>query len=246
MEESLNKRRWLSTQERISLLRVAKAFMNNGKQWQAELVTSNFNQNIEQSTPFNTVINGEELNSIEKVQAKDRRIYANLLWQGVPNKTPEAYQQGMRINREYYDLQGNQIDFSAPLQSGDLLIARIDVQSSVFRFPEALVVDLLPAGFELENQNLLNASVDLDSITIDQMNIGNYFRTYRVDYEEYRDDRFVSAVSLVPWSSTTLFYLVRAVTPGTYSLPNSYVEDMYRPDNQAMSYSPGSVTITGQ
>ncbi|MDX1341527.1 MAG: hypothetical protein R3227_04210, partial [Reinekea sp.] len=75
-------------------------------------------------------------------------------------------------------------------------------------------------------------------------NVGDYFRSYRIDYEEYRDDRYVAAVSLVPYNATTLFYLARAVTPGTYALPNSYIEDMYRPENNALGYSPGTVTIT--
>jgi uncharacterized protein YfaS (alpha-2-macroglobulin family) len=246
MEESLANRRWLSTQERLSLLKLAKAFIKDGNSWQAELITNTFSQTIEQTTPFNTVINGSDLNSIERINALDRRIYANVLWQGVPEDTPEAYQQGMSIQRNFYDLQGDEIDFSSPIQSGDLLIVRLDLKSSEYRFPEALVVDLLPAGFELENQNLLNASVNLDSISINQVNVGDYFRNYKVDYEEYRDDRYVSAVSLVPWSNTTLFYLARAVTPGTYALPNSYVEDMYRPENQALGFSPGKITITGQ
>jgi uncharacterized protein YfaS (alpha-2-macroglobulin family) len=246
MEDSLANRRWLSTQERLSLLRVAKAFMKDGKTWQAELMTSAFSQTIKQETPFNSVISGSDLDSIESIKAEDRRVYANVLWQGVPANTPEAYQHGMSIYRNFYDLKGNEIDLSAPIESGDLIIVRIDVKSLEYRFPEALVVDLLPAGFELENQNLLNASVDLDSITIDQMNIGEYFRSYRVEYEEYRDDRYVSTVSLVPWSPTTLFYLARAVTPGIYAMPNSYIEDMYRPENQALGSSPGIITIIGQ
>jgi uncharacterized protein YfaS (alpha-2-macroglobulin family) len=243
LEDLITKRRWMSTQERISLLRVAKGFLKDGQNWRANIITSAFDQKIDQSTPFNTVINGDELKSIETIDAKERRIYANLLWQGVPLETPEARQNGMTIYRDYYDLKGNSIDFDEPIDSGTLIIARIDVKSLEYRFPEALVVDLLPAGFELENQNLLNASVNLDEISIDNVNVGEYFRNYRVDYQEYRDDRYVSSVSLVPWSSTTLFYLVRAVTPGTYSLPNSYVEDMYRPENHALSFSPGSLTV---
>ena len=39
-----------------------------------------------------------------------------------------------------------------------------------------------------------------------------------------------------------LAYLVRAVTPGTYRLPASSVEDMYRPSLRART-AMGSVTI---
>jgi uncharacterized protein YfaS (alpha-2-macroglobulin family) len=243
LESAMADRRWLSTQERISLVKVARAFFENGSNWQGEIVTDDFTQTLDRDKPFNTIISGEQLGSIQAITATDKKLYANLLWQGVPSKAPEPYQLGMTISREYYDLDGNRVTFDGSVRSGDLFVARINVKGLDRRYPEALVVDLLPAGFELENQNLLNASVNLDELEIDGNNVGEFFRSYRVDFQEYRDDRYVSAVSLTSWSATTLFYLVRAVTPGEYALPNAYVEDMYRPYYQAMSYTPGKVTI---
>lgn len=243
LEAAMADRRWLSTQERISLVKVARAFFENGSDWQGEIVTTDFSQSLDRDQPFNTLLSGEQLSTIQAITASDKKLYANLLWQGVPSKAPEPYQLGMTISREYYDLDGNRVTFDSPVNSGDLFVARINVQGLERRYPEALVVDLLPAGFELENQNLLNASVNLDELEIDGNNVGEFFRSYRVDFQEYRDDRYVSAVSLTSWSPTTLFYLVRAVTPGEYALPNAYVEDMYRPYYQAMSYTPGKVTV---
>src|SRR3546814_15700790 len=49
-------------------------------------------------------------------------------------------------------------------------------------------------------------------------------------HEEYRDDRYVAALKLGAGRTARLFYLVRAVTPGTYTVPPPLVEDMYRPD----------------
>ena len=243
LETALQRRRWMSTQERIALVRLAKAYQRDGNQWQATLIAQSFTQPLNQSEPFNSVIDADQLRDLQSINASEQKLYTSLRWQGVPKTAPSAQQNGMTINRQYYNLQGQRIDFNTPVTSGDLIIVRIDVQSKEYRFPEALVVDLLPAGFELENQNLLNASVDLDGINIEGKNVGDYFRSYRVDYEEYRDDRYLAAVSLVPYSSTTLFYLARAVTPGDYALPNSYVEDMYRPENNALSYSPGRVEV---
>jgi len=243
LEESLGKRRWYSTQERIALLRLAKAFLADGNEWQANLITDTLNQSIEKTSPFNTIINNDELVSIQSIEAGEQKVYATISWQGVPETAPTPYEKGMTINRQFYSLDGKRIDFKNPIKSGELIIARIDAQSIDYRFPEALVVDLLPAGLELENQNLLNASVNLDEIVIEDKNVGDYFRSYRVEYEEYRDDRYIAAISLTSWSPTTLFYLARAVTPGTYAFPNSYIEDMYRPENQAIGYTPGSITI---
>ena len=42
---------------------------------------------------------------------------------------------------------------------------------------------------------------------------------------------------------TSLAYIVRAVSPGTFRLPAASVEDMYRPDYRARSET-GTVTIT--
>lgn len=243
LEQALAERRWMSTQERISLVRLARAFSMNGQSWQGTIVTDSFTQPLNQDTAFNTLLNAEQLASLQRIDAGDKRLYANLNWQGVPLKAPEPYQLGMRIDRQYYDLDGQRIDFTQPVKSGTLLIARVSAQGLENRYPEALIVDLLPAGFELENQNLLNASVNLDDIQIEGENVGEFFRNWRVEFQEYRDDRFVAGVSLNAYSPTRLFYLVRAVTPGQYALPNAYVEDMYRPEFQSMSYTPGQVTI---
>ena len=62
-----------------------------------------------------------------------------------------------------------------------------------------------------------------------------------------RDDRFVAALDL-PTANTigaqnfAVAYLVRAVTPGRYSLPGSFVEDMYRPQYHARG-ALSSITI---
>ena len=58
-----------------------------------------------------------------------------------------------------------------------------------------------------------------------------------IKHSEYRDDRFVAAVSLQRWRSTDLFYLVRVVSPGTYTVPPPYLEDMYRPEIRAIGIS---------
>lgn len=41
-----------------------------------------------------------------------------------------------------------------------------------------------------------------------------------------------------------MFYLVRAVTPGTYTVPPSLVEDMYRPDLRGVGRTnPATITV---
>jgi uncharacterized protein YfaS (alpha-2-macroglobulin family) len=51
-------------------------------------------------------------------------------------------------------------------------------------------------------------------------------------YSEFRDDRFTAAFDRKAGDKAvfTVAYVVRAVSPGRYVLPQAYVEDMYRPD----------------
>lgn len=51
----------------------------------------------------------------------------------------------------------------------------------------------------------------------------------RVKHREYRDDRYVAALRLDS-APINLVYMVRVVTPGRYTVPGTFVEDMYRPE----------------
>jgi uncharacterized protein YfaS (alpha-2-macroglobulin family) len=145
---------------------------------------------------------------------------------------PTAYSDGFSIKRDYFDIDGQAIDLNA-LKGGELMLVRITVTAEDHT-PDALVVDLLPAGLELENQNLANASVDLSKVAIDGVELKEWRGKANVEHVEYRDDRFVVALALDEYASTDLFYLARAVTPGLYRVPPPFIEDMYRPYRHAL------------
>jgi len=51
---------------------------------------------------------------------------------------------------------------------------------------------------------------------------------------QYRDDRFVAALDIGDKNREfKLAYLVRAVTPGNYTVPAVHIEDMYKPQYRA-------------
>ncbi|MDE2382884.1 MAG: hypothetical protein KGL71_11845, partial [Xanthomonadaceae bacterium] len=65
-----------------------------------------------------------------------------------------------------------------------------------------------------------------------------------LNHEEFRDDRYVAALKLQAGSPAKLFYLVRAVTPGSYTVPPPLVEDMYRPELRGVGKSvPDRITV---
>ena len=55
---------------------------------------------------------------------------------------------------------------------------------------------------------------------------------------------YTAALALDPGRRARVFYLVRAVTPGTYTVPPSLVEDMYRPQLRGVGRSnPSTITV---
>ncbi|HAZ4080138.1 TPA: alpha-2-macroglobulin family protein [Escherichia coli] len=114
----------------------------------------------------------------------------------------------------------------------DLALVWLQVKASN-SVPDALVVDLLPAGLELENQNLANGGASLEQSGGEVQNLLNQMQQASIKHIEFRDDRFVAAVAVDEYQPVTLVYLARAVTPGTYQVPQPMVESMYVPQWRA-------------
>jgi uncharacterized protein YfaS (alpha-2-macroglobulin family) len=92
------------------------------------------------------------------------------------------------------------------------------------QFGRVMVADYLPAGFEIDNPRLVSSGeIGILSWITDA---GEPVDT------QFRDDRFTAAFDRNEESAPvfTVAYIVRAVSPGTYVLPQAKVEDMYRPD----------------
>ena len=111
------------------------------------------------------------------------------------------------------------------------------------RSPDLLVVDLLPAGLELENQNLSHA-IKLDSIIFDGKPASEWQKKINILHQEFRDDRYVAAIDVGYRGTSYLFYLARAVTPGKYLVPAPLVENMYQPDKNAVGDTLDTIEIT--
>ena len=90
---------------------------------------------------------------------------------------------------------------------------------------------MLPAGLEIES--VLTPEDGLGPVQWDgSRRNGQFPFVGELSYPrvaEARDDRFVAAIDLRNGDGFTFAYMARAVTPGAYTLPGAYVEDMYRP-----------------
>jgi uncharacterized protein YfaS (alpha-2-macroglobulin family) len=231
--ELTKQRRWLSTQERNALFKAALASKTAATEKLLALIRSaSFEQTIEREKPFRSILDFDQLASIESISAQVNTLYASLEIIGNRSDLPTPYSDGFSIKRDYFDIDGRAIDLNA-LKGGELMVVRLSVTAEDHT-PDALVVDLLPAGLELENQNLTNASVDLSKVAIDGVELKDWRSKAGVEHVEYRDDRFVVALTLDEHGTTDLFYLARAVTPGLYRVPPPFIEDMYRPYRHAL------------
>ncbi len=167
----------------------------------------------------------------------ERSVDAVLTAIGVPLAPPAAGGSGYRIERAYYDLEGRRIDPSGVAQ-GKRMIAIVTVRAEQKRAARLIVDDPLPAGFEIDNPNLLKAG---DIAGIPWLDV-----VQAPAHKEFRADRFVAAVerSKDDPLQFQLAYVVRAVSPGVFMHPAASVEDMYRPQQRAWT-GQGRVEVTG-
>ena len=105
------------------------------------------------------------------------------------------------------------------------------------QFGRVIVADYLPAGFEIDNPSLVSSG---ETGTLAWIADGA-----EPVNTEFRDDRFTAAFERNQESSPvfTVAYVVRAVSPGRYVLPQAIVEDMYRPDRFGRTAT-GAIEIT--
>jgi uncharacterized protein YfaS (alpha-2-macroglobulin family) len=138
-------------------------------------------------------------------------------------------------------MDGRPLDLTA-LQSGELVLVHLGVAAKQ-RVPDALVVDLLPAGLELENQNLGQSSASLEDAGSSVKEWLQSMQNAAIKHQEFRGDRYVAAIDVNGYDTTHLLYLARAVTPGSYRVPPPQVESMYRPNWQALGETPARMVV---
>ncbi len=139
---------------------------------------------------------------------------------GVPRDPLPAAATGFSLTRTFYSEAGAVTDLEAVKQN-DRFVVLIEGRAENDREQQALVVDLLPAGFEIENSALGGDGADRSFAFLPPLS--------ETAFTAARDDRYVAALDLAGRQHFAVAYLVRAVTPGRFALPGSFVEDMYRP-----------------
>ena len=142
---------------------------------------------------------------------------------GAPLVPEPAADRGFRIERAYYTLDGQKTEISKVKQNQRFVVV-LKVTEPQPKFARLILADYLPAGFEIDNPRLVSSG---DTGTLSWIE-----NAVEPAHSEFRDDRFSAAFDRKAGDPAmfAVAYVVRAVSPGRYVLPQAYVEDMYRPD----------------
>ncbi len=140
---------------------------------------------------------------------------------GIPATPPAASNNGFSISRTFYNLDGSESDL-ADITQNDRFIVVLNLAPAQLGSGQYLVVDPLPAGFEIENPDLSQGA-----------NVSDFpwLSVNTPSHVESRTDQYVAAFRYT--SDVVNFataYMVRATSPGSFVLPGATVEDMYRPE----------------
>jgi uncharacterized protein YfaS (alpha-2-macroglobulin family) len=152
----------------------------------------------------------------------DTPVQAVVSVSGAPVTPEPAASNGFKIERNYFTLDGKPADPSKAKQN-DRFAVVLKITEAKPEYGHIMVSDYLAAGFEIDNPHLVSSG---DTGTLDWIEDGE-----EPENTEFRDDRFTAAIDRGSDDKAvfTVAYVVRAVSPGKYVLPQAYVEDMYNP-----------------
>ncbi len=185
---------------------------------------------------FNRSLRATDFKPLTVANSGDGTVQAVVSVSGAPLTAEPAAEQGLKIERSYFSLAGEPADPAKTKQNQRFAVV-LTITDPNPQFARLMVADYLPAGFEIDNPHLVSSGetgkLDWIEAGADPANA------------QFRDDRFSAAVERKSGDPAvfTVAYVVRAVSPGSYVLPQAIVEDMYRPDRFGRTAT-GSIEIT--
>lgn len=168
--------------------------------------------------------------------AGEGNVQAVVTVSGSPLTPEPAAERGLKIERSFFTLDGQAADPAQAKQNQRFAVV-LKVTDPNPQFARLIVADYLPAGFEIDNPRLVSSG--------DTGTLGWIANAATPVSSEFRDDRFSAAFERQAGNPAAfaVAYVVRAVTPGKYVLPQAMVEDMYRPDRFGRTDT-GSIEIS--
>ncbi|MCY4745912.1 alpha-2-macroglobulin [Pelomonas sp. UHG3] len=242
LADDFRQRSHYSTQERLALfLAVQAATQGAGKddRWKTTLTVG------PKVDAWAGSGNGQQSFDVGQLRAGlalkndgDKPLYLDITAQGYPIKPLAPSAERISVERTLFTTDGKPVA-TRQFSTGEMLVVRLRVKATQ-AIKDGLVVDRIPAGFEIENLNL-SQGPQAGEFAVEGVNVAQANANERIVHTEYRDDRFVAAARL--GSPLDLFYLVRVVTPGRYVVPATFAEDMYRPEVRGVGKAEGEIVV---
>ncbi|NEX60667.1 alpha-2-macroglobulin family protein [Noviherbaspirillum galbum] len=240
MVSEMESHRYTSTQEKLALFLVGRAYTQAPtEKWTATIAGARQEDVSGTATHFREVAAGELVNGLKIANTSKEKLYVELSMGGNPVKQPAARNDPIELSRSLHAPDGSAIG-NRTLKVGESVLVHVTVKSRTL-IGTGMVVDRIPAGLEIENQNIVQGE-QMGAVTIAGVNPVEAMRDARIQHVEFRDDRFVAAARL-DYNVLHLFYRARVVTPGKFVVPPLYAEDMYRPDLYGLTGGSDSLIV---
>ncbi|MFY9526480.1 MAG: MG2 domain-containing protein [Limnochordia bacterium] len=173
-----------------------------------------------------------EAEQIAFTNKTDVPLFVTLTWEGIPeSKDLKPEQNKLRLSVNYFDREGRQMDVSQLGQGTEFYALYRVSQEGHEDLSEVALVQVLPAGWEIENVRLLGGRLP------------EWTEEYNLGQEEFldlRDDRVMWFFDMYGWVEEYCFLVkLNAVTVGKFTLPPTLLEAMY--DNEYKVVTEGSV-----
>jgi hypothetical protein len=179
-----------------------------------------------------------------------REVWRIVSVDGIPATAQPPAQNGVTLSKTILTMDGHAANL-ATVKQNDRFIVALSGEMSDTRARLMALLDLLPAGFEIEGAVQRNDDGSTIYPFLPVQAASNIV--------EARDDRFITTFDIgssyqptdpkeaakVQKPTFHFAYIVRATIPGSYVVPAAVVEDMYGPDVRART-SMGTMNIAAQ
>ena len=226
--DSLSRTQYYTTQEAgWALLSLSRFFSYNPAKGEALLVLSSGADDLlshaagEKTSALRIP---SEIASLQVRNTGTAEGFVNWTVDGVPVESPTPLSSGMNIDIRYFNSDGFEIQGGAIVSSGERITGKITIRPLGAALNNVVVMLPLAGGLEIENPDANQQHSSNEN--------WDYYSDSPYNYAsartESRDDRFLLFVDQVHMEYTWAFTM-RAITPGTFTVPPIAGEGMYSP-----------------
>ncbi len=235
-----------TTQEKAWMLLLAAEFARNAGRLAIEF---DGQPAVGTGEPVSRAVSRAELaNGLTLRNAGTGDVFRTVSVEGVPREPLPEASAGINLRKRFFALNGTPLDEGAAVARNARVVVVIDGEATRKFEGEYAILDLLPAGLEIETtlrrgQPGFEWLAELSNVHMHEGRDDRYVAAFAMpQFFEIRDPNGNSGRFAEPWKFA-FAYVVRAVTPGEFALPAATMEHMYVPSLQART-GMARVTVT--